>query len=253
MNYFAHALPFLAAASAARADETPAAYFIAGTATPDWLVVADRPLRVRSKHVEPFLADADPLTAAVAGGMLQHFRDDAHFHATRAFVELSLQCTATARDVLAGDPGFRPSFLGHILVELLLDATLTAAAPESARRYFEVLDAVDPTRVQDAVSRIGPRPTARLAPLIVAFCRERILWDYLEDAKLLGRLNQVMRRVGLAELPDRFADILPELRRRVADRQRELLDGLPAALGRQSNQPSPISTVYRRPLRCDSE
>jgi hypothetical protein len=66
--------------------------------------------------------------------------------------------------------------------------------------------------------------------MIVGFRNQRILWDYLQDAKLLKRLNQVMRRVGLAELPDCFADLLGELRCRVAVRQSELLAGLPTRL-----------------------
>ena len=43
------------------------------------------------------------------------------------------------------------------------------------------------------------------------------------------RLNQVMRRVGLAELPDGFRRILPDARATVAQRQAELLKGIPAA------------------------
>ena len=89
MNYFAHALPFL---------DQP--YFVAGTGVPDWLTVADRPVRLRSKHAEAFRDDPDPCVAAVAGGVLQHFRDDARFHATRAFAETSLAMTVMVRDAL---------------------------------------------------------------------------------------------------------------------------------------------------------
>ena len=65
MNYFAHALPFLA---------DP--YFMAGTAVPDWLAVVDRGVRVKAKNVEPLADHPDRITAAVARGLLQHFRDD---------------------------------------------------------------------------------------------------------------------------------------------------------------------------------
>ena len=80
MNYFAHARPFL---------DDP--YFAAGTAVPDWLAVVDRSTRVRAKDTLPFLEAEDPITAAVARGLLQHLRDDRHFHRTRAFVETSLE------------------------------------------------------------------------------------------------------------------------------------------------------------------
>jgi hypothetical protein len=73
------------------------------------------------------------------------------------------------------------------------------------------------------VNRVAPRPTERLAPAFSDFCSRRILWDYLEDGKLLVRLGQVMRRLGLAELPEHFEAILPQARRLVESRKSELL------------------------------
>jgi hypothetical protein len=55
------------------------------------------------------------------------------------------------------------------------------------------------------------------------FSRERFLFDYLDDGKLLFRLNQVMRRVGLPVLPASLADLLAELRRDVRLRRLDLL------------------------------
>ena len=60
MNYFAHALPFL---------DRP--HFLAGTAVPDWMMVADRPLRLRAQHAEACLNDSDPCTAEVAAGVVR--------------------------------------------------------------------------------------------------------------------------------------------------------------------------------------
>jgi hypothetical protein len=212
MNYFAHALPFL---------DRP--YFMAGTGVPDWLMVADRQVRLRVKHVEPFLADADPVTAAVAGGVLDHLNKDARFHNTRAFAELSWQLTVTARDALQDQYGFRPSFLGHLLVEIFLDAALVQENPQLLERYYRVLEEIEPAKVQDAVNRMAPRRTDRLAIMIAEFRRQMVLWDYLQDDKLLMRLNQVMRRVKLPPLPDDFADVFPSARQLVGSRKKELL------------------------------
>jgi hypothetical protein len=49
------------------------------------------------------------------------------------------------------------------------------------------------------------------------------LSDYLDDAKLTFRLNQVMRRVKLSELPPSFVAILLGVRRDVTARRDELL------------------------------
>jgi hypothetical protein len=217
MNYLAHALPFL---------QNP--YFAAGTGVPDWLTVADRSVRVRPASAATIAAGDDPVAAAVAGGALQHLRDDARFHNTRAFMAASLELTVLARDALASDAGFRPSFLGHLLVEVLLDAALAAEEPGRLEAYYRALDAVDPEQVQAVVNRMATGPTDRLAAMISQFRRHRVLWDYLEDGKLLVRLNQVMGRVGFEALPDGFAGLLPTARRLVAERCAELLDGIPA-------------------------
>jgi len=216
MNYLAHALPFL--------DEP---LFMAGTGVPDWLSVADRGVRVRSRNVRSLMVGLDEPATLVAEGMLQHLRDDARFHQTRWFAETMLALTRRAGDVLGGERGFRPGFLGHLLVEVLLDASLAEEDPGRVERYYHVLGQVDPLEIQQAVNRLVSRPTDLLAPMIRAFCGERILWDYLEDAKLWGRLNQVMRRVNLAPLPESFLDVLPAARELVRGRKRELLEGIP--------------------------
>jgi hypothetical protein len=74
---------------------------------------------------------------------------------------------------------------------------------------------------------MATRPTERLAEMIRQFRQHRILWDYLEDAKLMVRLNQVLRRVQLAPLPDGFAVLLPGARRLIAEHKEALLDGIP--------------------------
>lgn len=216
MNYFAHAYRFL---------DDP--YFMAGTGVPDWLTVVDRPVRVRLRQALPLVEDPDPLTAAVSRGIVQHLRDDARFHDTRAFMELCLQLTALIRDRLgADDAGFRPSFLGHLLVEVLLDAALIGQTPGRLEAYYQALETVDPGLVERVVNRMAARQTERLAWMIERFCQGRILWDYLEDDRLLVRLNQVMHRVGLGQLPDDFRDFLPTARRLVDARQAELLEAV---------------------------
>ncbi|MHB1037365.1 MAG: hypothetical protein ACYC35_13760 [Pirellulales bacterium] len=212
MNYFAHGFRFV---------DDP--YFLAGTALPDWLNVADRRVRLRARHAREFVNDEDPRVAALARGIVRHHRDDAWFHETRAFAELSWHLTVETRNVLDADDGFRPSFLGHILVEILLDAALITANPARLSDYERAIGSVDGRLVQEAVNRMSPRKTDRLAILIARFSAERFLWDYPADGKLTQRLNQVMRRVGLPPLPETFRRVLPDARRQVRGRQAELL------------------------------
>ena len=212
MNYFAHGRPFI---------DDP--YFLAGTAVPDWLNVVDRKVRVRRRHALEHVEAIDPVVSRVAAGIVQHCSDDDWFHGTRAFAELSLGLSRLVRDALGADEGFRPHFLGHILVELLLDAELVAEAPERLDAYYRAIDSLDVVAVERAVNQIAPRPARDLGRFIGLFSQERFLSDYSEDAKLLIRLNQVMRRVGLATLPAASVEWLAVARERVAERKVELL------------------------------
>jgi hypothetical protein len=212
MNYFAHGYLFV---------DDP--WFLAGTAVPDWLNVSDRGVRVRAKQAAPLVNDVNPRVAALARGIVRHHADDAWFHTSAAFAELSWQFAARLRDLLGPDEGLRPSFLGHILVEILLDASLIARNESRLDQYYEALNSIDPAVVQATVNRMAHKPAARLAGLLPLFMRERFLSDYADDGKLCYRLNQVMSRVRLPALPGRFAEFLPEARRQVDARASELL------------------------------
>jgi hypothetical protein len=212
MNYLAHGFRF-----------TDEPYFLAGTAAPDWLSVIDRKMRLRGKRAAEFVDDPDPRFAALARGIVQHHHDDAWFHLTEAFSELSLAFAVEIRQALPGDEGFRPSFLGHILVELLLDATLAEEEPQRLDNYYRALDELDPDTIQAAMNTLATRTSDRVAELLVRFRQERFLYDYAADQRLLVRLNHVMRRVGLPLLPHELTQLLPAMRRRVRERREDLL------------------------------
>lgn len=212
MNYLAHGYRF-----------TDEPHFLAGTAAPDWLSVIDRKMRLRSKHAAQFVEDADPQLAALARGIVQHHRDDEWFHQTTAFNELNLQFAVAIRDALPADDGFRPSFLGHILVELLLDAVLFEEEPARLDRYYAALAAIESVNVQTMINRLATRTSDRIVMLIPRFVSERFLADYSDDGRLLVRLNHVMRRVNLPQLPPKIAELFPAMRQQVRRRRSELL------------------------------
>jgi hypothetical protein len=214
MNYFAHGIRFL---------DRP--YFLAGTALPDWLSVADRRVRLRARDVQPFSnADGGP-AGEIAAGVLQHLADDAWFHKTAAFAVASAELTVLMRDALSPDDGHRPAFLGHILTEILLDAVLIDSHPGRLDEYYAALAQIDPGLVEQTVNRMSRIPTDRLTPLVPRFAGERFLADYCETNRLLYRLNQIMRRVKLNPLPGDLGDVLEQARIIVEKRAAELLPG----------------------------
>ncbi|MCE9546281.1 MAG: hypothetical protein K8T25_12265, partial [Planctomycetia bacterium] len=198
---------------------------LAGTAVPDWLSVVDRRVRVRSKRAAAFVNDVDPLTSSLARGIVDHHRDDGWFHATPAFAVLSAELATAARNVLPPDTGLRTWFLGHVLVELLLDAELIRREPQRLTTYYDQMASIDAPRVARLVGQMSGRDEAppQLEKFIAIFLRERFLADYVDDQRLMFRLGQVLRRVRLPSLPAEFAAMLPGARRKIAERADELL------------------------------
>ncbi len=214
MNYFAHALRFL--------DADP--YFVAGTASPDWMSVVDRKVRIRAKYAEPLIATtSDELTRQVARGAVQHLQDDAWFHRTQGFTEISSQLSRMFRQCLGPSHPMRCGFLGHIVTELLLDAVLIERYPQGLDRYYELLDDLDDVQIELAVNQISRGETDQLRWFIPLFRQERFCYDYRLDESLLFRLNRVLMRVKLTALPERVLSVLCDARQIVRSRVRDLL------------------------------
>lgn len=211
MNYFAHGVRFI---------DRP--WFLAGTALPDWMSVADRQTRLRARRVEPFADHSGSPHAELAAGIMQHLHDDDWFHNTQAFHEVTAELTRLFRDLLPQDDGHRPSFLGHIVTELLLDVVLITRNPSTLAGYYTALESLDVQIIQSAVNQMVKNPTERLVIFFPLFCRERFLGDYLQADRLLYRLNQVLRRVKLSPLPAETIAVL--------DAAREIVEKNAAAL-----------------------
>lgn len=212
MNYFAHGIRFL---------DRP--WFLVGTATPDWLSVADRKVRLREKLLIPFCEDEDFRTREFVAGAMQHLHDDGWFHETTAFFEITAEVAECFRRRCGADERIRPGFLGHIFTEMLLDRLLIEQEPDLLDEYYRVLSTVKGRHVEQIVNRITPRETQRLAYFIDLFSEIRFLEDYRDNERLLERLNQVLRRVKLMPLPDVYLPAVEESWAVIRQRGRELL------------------------------
>ena len=212
MNFLSHALPYL--------DRPLVAVC---TAVPDWLSVIDRKIRARERMATAVLEEQDESLRQVAQGILAHIRDDRWFHVTAAFTETNLRFAVELRDRLPGDRGFRPMFVGHILIEVLLDAFWIQDQPDLGERYYELVERCPAETIERCVNQITGKPTDRLVPTIHRFAKARFLFDYLDDDRLLFRLNQVMHRVGLAELPETLLPWIADARELVESRRERFL------------------------------
>lgn len=225
MNYLAHAWSFLR-----HGDADP--YELAGVAVPDWLGVAARRTKCRSRDAAPHLRSDDRRLAALSRGVCRHHADDAWFHDSPTFGELSLAFAKTLREELGESTSMRPWFLGHILVELLLDDELARREPGLLDWYYEIIARADATWVASHVARMSGREVGRLADFIGRYVEVRFLADYRDDGPLVMRLNQVMGRVGLDALPAEFTPLLAGFRGAIADSFDSLLDNQANPVGK---------------------
>jgi hypothetical protein len=212
MNCFTHSLPHL--------DD---AYFAVGCCIPDWLSAVDRKCRTREKHAVKFIDDPDPIIAMTARGVVQHHQDDDWFHRTPIFNELILEFAVELRELFGNERSMRPSFVGHVMVELFLDAYLNAQHPGKLERFYQQVAAVDGEKVQQTINLFATRPTDKLVAGIERFVRVRFLFDYATDDGVVFWINKVLTRVKLEPLGDRILEWMPQARQRVYENVSGLL------------------------------
>ena len=216
MNCFTHALPFL--------DDPLMAVAVC---IPDWLSAADRKCRARESRAMPLIENEDPAVATVARGVVQHHRDDAWFHKTRAFNEMSIEFAVELRERQATPSGMRAGLVGHIIIEVLLDAFLHRQNPGMLEKFYRQVEKVDFEEVQRIINLFATRTTDRYTWYAGLFRSERYIFDYSRNDGTIYRINKVLGRVGLEELDDDILKWLPGVRERVYNRADELLEDYP--------------------------
>ena len=220
MNSFAHALPFL---------DRP--YYAVGASLPDWLAAADRKCRVRRKRAVDWVDDEDPIVAEVAGGVVQHLKDDYWFHTSAVFRDFEMKFAVEIREIYDGDTSMRPGFVAHVVVEMLIDSWLQQNFPGQLERYYEMIAEVDSSKVQDAINRFATNPTVKLVPTMEKFISERYIFDYVTDEGVAYRMSRVLDRIGLEVLDDKILPWAATARPRVNERIKGLLSGYAMEIG----------------------
>ncbi|MEM9366577.1 MAG: hypothetical protein AAGD07_11325 [Planctomycetota bacterium] len=220
MNFLAHALPYLSS------DPLVAV----ATGIPDWLSVIDRRVRARRKMAIQHVGSDDPVLARVARGIVAHVDDDQWFHSGALFTRLNMEQAVALRNRLPGDAGFRPSFVAHIGIEMLIDSNFIEARRDVAEDYYLAVSEIDAESMTRAIETITGQQINGMRELLKRFTASRFLFDYVEDAGLLNRINQVLARVTLPPLPADTTSWIQDLRVLVRQNMDELLTPEGAAM-----------------------
>ncbi len=205
MNYLCHARDCL---------ERP--YELVGTVLPDWVRMLDRRACLRPWMVGAGKQDAEATSRdpgpreGIERGLRRHFADDAWFHTSPVFGEVSRELAARIREVHPDRPGrrLRASFFAHLLLEMLLDAHLLERRPGMARTFARAVRSVDPEAVIRVTCAIAPRPVEGLSGMLYRFGDPGVLRSYADDTVVTQRLNRMGRIVAQPPLPLSFEELV---------------------------------------------
>lgn len=161
-------------------------------------------------------------------GILQHHQDDDIFHRCEPFQQLEGELGQEFRKHMPDKYDHRPGFLGHVVVELLLDDVLSSRDDTLLDRFYAAMSQVDPQLVESVVNQMSTKKTDKLAWFIDKFMEVKFLYDYADDQTLFLRLNQVLKRVKLPVMDNEVMAVLPIARELVHERADLLFDTVSA-------------------------
>ncbi|MEM7316510.1 MAG: hypothetical protein AAF497_25525, partial [Planctomycetota bacterium] len=183
----------------------------------------DRKCRLREKNAETFVDHDDPIVSSLARGVIRHHQDDDWFHRGATFNDMVYRSSMELSKLLNGDRSMRTNLVAHVVIEMLLDAYLHEQHPGDLDRYYAQIETVDPSQVQSAINLFATRETNQLTEYIERFRNDKFLFDYATDEGVLFRMNKVLRRVGLEELPEEILGWCESIRQSVHRQADELL------------------------------
>ena len=212
MNFLAHGRNYLA---------DPLRLF--GTAFPDLARIANRRARIREGDETALREHSDPDMRAVGEGITIHLLENKWFHASTAFQSTQSEITAILRKRFAEETGFRASVVSHLALELLLDDILIQQRPARVADFYRSLELVPDSLRAQCLQYVVPQIADTFDAVFQRFLRSRFLEDYADPSKLTQRMNGIIGRAGMDELPEGFSEVWQELRWLVESESETLL------------------------------
>ncbi|MGE0191622.1 MAG: hypothetical protein AB7T63_06215 [Planctomycetota bacterium] len=177
---------------------------LAGTALPDWLALLAPASRLRGRALGLPDREDRSARAEVLRGVRIHHAEDRWFHQQPAFEALLREGTAALRAVHpqgADERRFKPRFLAHVAIEVLLDAWLLEREPGLGAAWREALAHADLAALEATVAHHAPAPAPGLAARIAQLRTSAYAEGYGEADEIARRLARVAERVGVRTPP----------------------------------------------------
>lgn len=174
------------------------AYFAAGVILPDILSnFSHRSGIVVKLHPQKLKIATEPELISLSYGIKKHHIVDGYFHESAYFADGT---AAISERLLADNFTCFPKRLyaiSHVLLELLLDRKILIENIGICDTMYQLLDSVENIAIVDFVDHnTANNQSVGIAKHFKTFIEHKFVYDYLEDARLVGIMSGINSRLG---------------------------------------------------------
>ena len=162
------------------------------------------------KHLRKFENDA--ILMSISRGWELHLETDRRFHSSSFFSRHSVELRKQIATVFTGPP-FRPFFLAHVALELLLDSLLIIQQKVDTGKFYAQLSACPEDDIIRFLELNGIVEAASFAGWYRQFIDSAYLYSYASPDGLSHALDRIGRRVWQAPVPEKERQRLAEILR----------------------------------------
>lgn len=175
-------------------------YFAVGAATPDLLSIYNSRLRIKERHLKRLSEEeAGRVAPPFMEGLQKHFFADGVFHTSPLFHSETKRVSNLLIDYFPDLNIERKFFIGHILLELVLDKVLINQHPGILDSYYGHFESLQPFReVRKSLQIAVGHELPNYERYMTRFLRRRYLYDYAEPEHISWLLRRILRRVRIA-------------------------------------------------------
>lgn len=178
---------------------------MAGAASPDLMSVYGGHHRLRPGMIRRMSWLPEGAEKPFIAGIRRHFEADAWFHQSALFLDPVHELAAVIRSEYSTLKLRHPSFISHILFELVLDKVLLEQIPGLCERFYAEWHTLDPARVKDISRKVTGYPLEGYETYLRQFRERAYLFRYADTGHIAMVLHRILQRVnleGMHAIPD---------------------------------------------------
>lgn len=181
--------------------DRPESLFHIGAATPDLLSIYNPEMRIKESHLKNIDFDSlGPPEETFIAGIHRHFHADKVFHSSGFFRQETTEIIERLKNSFEEGAVPRKFFIGHILLELLLDKVLIDTHPNMLGAYYEHFAKVSPLEVRRVTEIAVSRELPNYEHFIAKFIGNQYLYEYMEFDHIVFVVGRILRRVSIDQI-----------------------------------------------------